>query len=445
MNVPKNAYFAIIICMLLLAGPIQSRVIDTFRFDYTPSAVSRPVVGARGEIWLTSGNPNRLYRILEGELTCVYDADSELGGAPDITISPDGTVCIGNCKYFYLDDDSITLSNIEQPSNGLYQPARFDADMKIFCVVEAAHPYSQPYFSFHLWEMGGSLGTRKLMDLSGCPAGDTLFISINECWVALFEDWTRECMLQNMDLETGEVLGSFNMSAAPDASGFGLWARDSSGRTWLATPGIGSFDGVNFTTFAAGNYESEFYRTVTLASDGAVWSNSWTISSPSGVVCFRGGADVEYTTEEGLLSDRSLYPPLIDYDGNIWIASWEGLSCISDGGWPPMRLMLREVATEGTISVEAQVINNGPVVGVDVYIALQLNGQLLYWPNWTSEPHANQVNLRPGHNQTATIIEMPREQVPPGSYTFWGCMTGRNTQKLIGPIDRKFESVQVVR
>ena len=108
-----------------------------------------------------------------------------------------------------------------------------------------------------------------------------------------------------------------------------------------------------------------------------------------------------------------------------------------------MRLMLREVATEGTIAVEAQVINNGPVVGVDVYIALEMNGQLLYWPNWQPEPHANQVNLRPGHNQTATIIEMSRASIPPGTYTFRGCMTGRNTSKLIGPIDRKFESVTV--
>jgi len=56
-------------------------------------------------------------------------------------------------------------------------------------------------------------------------------------------------------------------------------------------------------------------------------------------------------------------------------------------------------------------------------------------------PFPNQVNLRPGHNQTATIIDMPRESVPPGSYTVYGCMTGRNTQKLIGPIGRKFEAV----
>ena len=38
---------------------------------------------------------------------------------------------------------------------------------------------------------------------------------------------------------------------------------------------------------------------------------------------------------------------------------------------------------------------------------------------------------------------MPRDSVPPGSYTVYGCMTGRNTQKLIGPIGRKFEAVVV--
>ncbi|MCD6326324.1 hypothetical protein J7M28_02030 [bacterium] len=32
---------------------------------------------------------------------------------------------------------------------------------------------------------------------------------------------------------------------------------------------------------------------------------------------------------------------------------------------------------------------------------------------------------------------------PPGAYKFWGCMTGRNTHKLIGPMDRKFESLTI--
>ena len=53
------------------------------------------------------------------------------------------------------------------------------------------------------------------------------------------------------------------------------------------------------------------------------------------------------------------------------------------------------------------------------------------------------MNLSPGYNQTATIIDMPRASVPPGTYTVYGCMTGRNTQKLIGPIGRKFEAVVV--
>ncbi len=99
--------------------------------------------------------------------------------------------------------------------------------------------------------------------------------------------------------------------------------------------------------------------------------------------------------------------------------------------------------TPASISVEAQVINNGPVVGVDVYVALELNGQLLYWPNWQLEPAPVQVNLRPGHNQTATIISAPRSSIPPGAYTFWACMTGRNTGKLIGPLDRKFETLTI--
>ena len=108
-----------------------------------------------------------------------------------------------------------------------------------------------------------------------------------------------------------------------------------------------------------------------------------------------------------------------------------------------MRLMLHEVATGETIAVRAQVVNNGPVVGVDVYVAVELNGQLLFWPTWQPEPYANHVNLRPGHNQTVTIVEASKKDVPLGEYTFWGCMTGRNTTKLIGPLDRKFETLTI--
>ena len=120
-----------------------------------------------------------------------------------------------------------------------------------------------------------------------------------------------------------------------------------------------------------------------------------------------------------------------------------GLSRITDGGWPPMRISLNRMETPESIAVEAQVINNGPVVGVDVYVALELDGQLLYWPNWQPAPSPVQVNLRPGHNQSATIISAPRASIPPGTYTFWACMTGRNTSKLIGPLDRKLEVLTI--
>ncbi|MCD6328469.1 hypothetical protein J7M28_13080, partial [bacterium] len=168
---------------------------------------------------------------------------------------------------------------------------------------------------------------------------------------------------------------------------------------------------------------------------------------PRGVVRIQGDERRLFTTDDGLLTNYCRWPK-IDYDGRVWFFSANdegviGLSCISDGGWPPMRLMLHRMETPEGVAVEAQVINNGPVVGVDVYVAIELNGQLLYWPDWQPEPHANQINLSPGHNQTATIISAPRATIPPGAYKFWGCMTGRNTHKLIGPIDRKFESLTV--
>jgi hypothetical protein len=224
---------------------------------------------------------------------------------------------------------------------------------------------------------------------------------------------------------------------------------------WLTTgPSIATFDGNTFSVFAEGDLENLWYHEPVLAADGAVWSVEadyypYYATSYFGIARFTNGEKRTFTIEDGLRTTGSVHAPVIDYDGNVWLLSFSlglgdlGLSRIADGGWPPMRLMLNRLETLESISVQAQVINNGPVVGVDVYVALQVNGQLLFWPNWQPEPSPVQVNLRPGHNQTATIISAPRSSIPPGTYTFWGCMTGRNTQKLIGPLDRKFESLTI--
>ncbi|HUT02723.1 MAG TPA: hypothetical protein VM163_02395, partial [bacterium] len=136
---------------------------------------------------------------------------------------------------------------------------------------------------------------------------------------------------------------------------------------------------------------------------------------------------------------------IIDYDGNVWLSDriGAGLTRISDGGWPQMRLALNKLETPEAIAIVASVFNTQPVVGVDVYIACQIGASLLFYPKWTPEPSPVQINLYAGFNESATIIEMPKERIPAGSYTFWGCMTGRNTQKLIGPIDCKFEALTI--
>ena len=151
-----------------------------------------------------------------------------------------------------------------------------------------------------------------------------------------------------------------------------------------------------------------------------------------------------------LFTAQYVRPPVFGSSQDAWLGAYTGPM----DGAPASHTGIYRVSTESRqelahyasadgIAVEAQVINNGPVVGVDVYVALELNGQLLFWPNWQPEPSPVQVNLCPGFNESATIIEMPKASIPPGSYTFWGCMTGRNTQKLIGPLDRKFEALTI--
>ena len=425
-----------------------SNVVETFILPMEPVPVwcsdfmdDGREVGPEGDIWLILPMPERLMRISGDQIQCVFDSGIMVNGGPPLTFSPDGPLWIGNFKYVYSPEQGLHESGLEIPptysgpgaSTGVWRPM-IDMNCRMFLCGGSS---SWDYHSSCVWEVRSGESPLKLFE-----AQDLQFpflVSADEFCAYIPNHWGGQ--ESEIDLDASVVKGEYGDFRIR------MDAEDSEGLMWFAGyTGISTFDHGDFSRYCEPGDGVSFQWPLVLTADWTVWVGTAT----AGALRIRGAQGEEqrfFTTEEGLLTNRCRYPK-IDYDGRVWFFNANdegiiGLSRITDGGWPPMRLMLHRLETPEGIAVEAQVINNGPVVGVDVYVALELNGQLLFWPNWQPERCPVQVNLRPGHNQTAVIISAPGSSIPPGSYTFYGCMTGRNTQKLIGPLDRKFESLTI--
>ncbi len=438
----------IMACGLLLPNcHPEAQTITTFPFGppaYINQVVSKLKVSPEGDIWFLISEPPGLMRIDQGQLQYVYDTGTWLG---DLVVAPDGTIYMDGFRYEFGMETGLSETGIARPQESRDYPLRFaeiDADGRMFCIYcnwNYMTTVASPFYIYELLHGGASYELRMHVQ----HIRSIIPVSTDQFWITDAYNAPHSHPrpeLRKLDLDTREVEESYTIYLE-DFPADELCARDCQGRLWMTGEDIVTFDGEQFSLFAVPDFSNrEKYSHLSLAADGAVWAVLDT-AGPWQIAQLRGTERRTFATEDGLLEPDRYHAPMIDYDGNVWIVGWEGISMISDGGWPPMRLMLHRVETEGTIAVEGQVINNGPVVGVDVYIALEKNGQLLYWPNWQPEPYPVQVNLRPGHNQTATIISAPRSSIPPGTYTFYACMTGRGTQKLIGPIDRKFESLIV--
>ncbi len=462
--------------LMLVAAHLQAQTIDTFLFPTYAEPLyytSGLAVGPDGNIWFTASSairPLRVFRAGENGIECVAEVSDFWSSATPV-VAPNGMIYFDACNFSYSPQTGVTETHIEHPWDSLdeqwYQldiPAIFTWDMHIFTMWHGNFWDWDSWGSYSptLWELFFDSSPVHRLGEAGVrysPYSGQFIVSAHEYYCFFYPNRSPMDLgpaeLVSIDLDTGE------MTTYWEGEGGGyIVGKDSNGVLWLLfgpdvlSFHIATFDFHDISLFAEGQNDEHEYGHVCLTADGTVWAieyfSHWATSS---VARWHEGQKDVFTVEDGLISDRNR-DLAIDYDGRIWIRNTVlaerspyyhtiGLSRITDGGWPPMRISLAKLETPEGILVEAQVINNGPVVGVDVYVALELNGQLLYWPNWQPEPCPVQVNLRPGHNQTATIISAPRSNIPPGAYTFYACMTGRGTEKLIGPLDRKFETLTV--
>ena len=394
--------------LFVLPWALAAQEIQTLVFEQPGNGASGFLVGPEGDIWLSLGEPTRLMRISIGGVNCLINSGAPYGPV-EVSISPDGTVWLDYFYYIYSAEDGLYRSDVDYPRAQMRRPEgrAIDADSRMYlklCNGSILPPYRM---NDDLWEV--SRGSEAIRRFDKYYIDSVLVISARECWAST--GWkTGGRGLTLLDLQAGVENGYF-LGGIDEYDGYGIYpgAKDSNGLVWVNWgPCLAAFDGEDFSVLAEGEWGGLMYDSPVLAADGTVWAMKWDWDVPLGLARFSDSEERVFTPDDGLLGDPCS-SPVIDYDGRVWVlcnipdlAYYEpdiiGLSCISDGGWPPMRLILHRVGTEATISVEAQVINNGPVVGVDVYVAFELNAQLLYWPSWQPEPCPVQVNLRPGHN-----------------------------------------------
>ena len=227
----------ILICCVSL--PAWGQNIETFLLsDLNPATDRRSdaVVGADGDIWFTVNDPERLIRIHDSEMECVYDSGFSIGSAYDVSISPEGQLYYHNLRYIYSPEHGIVPSGVIQPPYDYYTHTRvegFDADMRMYCTERGGFIYRMGC----LWEM--FVGQEAILRYSSDVVPSHLIVSLNESW------WVSKGLLWKRDLETGD--GTWFSQGSRYS--LGLYAKDCLGRLWLSTDDIVIFDGEDFDTF----------------------------------------------------------------------------------------------------------------------------------------------------------------------------------------------------
>jgi len=458
-NIKWVSCIALVFCVLFASTGIRAQEITVF--DSIGAGIA---LAPDGSVWFSPGFPTRLMRIVGNT---VHEIDIfgyyrfELDTPCQIAFAPKGQMWLEQQAWevppprsrFYSFDQYQGLSEIDINADFWQEESRggmfFDSENHYYGIYYRYNSRSQssawgltPGVNFYrLWRLShdDSETVWGAMELSR-----PVFTFGRSAWIGcysinIYTGDLYEKGLYRIDLETGDELANYTSEDGISDRYSSPRFFDASGRLWiLSHHQIMTFDGNSFDVFEPFAGDELHSDLLAMDANGTIWT-----SGDQTVSWYNEGQTGTYAVGDGLPTGEIL-DCLIDFDGYLWLQHEGGmLARISNGGWPPMRLRLSKLETPDSIAVVANLFNTQPVVGVDVYIACQIGDSLLFYPCWTPEPSPIQINLYAGFNQTATIISAPRAHIPPGTYTFYGCMTGRNTGKLIGPLDRKFEVLTV--
>ena len=190
-------------------------------------------------------------------------------------------------------------------------------------------------FNGQAWETIACVG-----ELTDNIVLDLAFASDGSVWVASPFGLVR----LNGESCTTEDRLTRAVACAPDGT---VWASGWEGAqgSWY----VGSWDGVNWTTYNTIDLFDESVSQLVVTADGRVWG----ATAYHGVVCFDGQDWTEHSTEDGLPSNRILQLVLAA-DGTLWALTDRGIARFDGQGWvkeadAPMTARAMAIAPDGTL------------------------------------------------------------------------------------------------
>jgi hypothetical protein len=107
----------------------------------------------------------------------------------------------------------------------------------------------------------------------------------------------------------------------------------------------------------------------------------------------------------------------------------------------PVQVQIKLSGTEPTpgvdLKVSYRITNPGFSREVDFYFAIKIGNSYYFYPDWTTTPKPNTIEL-PGNSNPAftEIISIPiTDQTPAGTYMFAAAVTERGTTNVLGFVD----------
>ncbi|MCD6327353.1 hypothetical protein J7M28_07355 [bacterium] len=415
--------------VILIVAPISAQEITTFLEG--EDTTHEMGIGHDGAVWLCLGHPPRIVKVLGDAVSDVpfngHIALLQDFGA-DVYFSPSGQMLVFqqgaedgiSCQrflYYFNEQNGLSYSGLEIPQSTGCDGLQFDARGNLFTV---------------LWDGEDEPETSEIVELSssepisryippGGPINSALIVSIEKAWLGVKGDG-----VSLVHLGTRTVLERLSQGYGVSNDASYPATLDGNDTLWfLSDRKIMTFSG-HYPEF----YEQEpMYNHLVVAADGTVWA-----ASDHFVAHFARDATELFDTSRGILS-TDIRQMLIDHSGNVWLRHPNGLTRISGDGPPSQSIYLINMASGSKIMAGARLENSGEPLCVDVYVAMELNGKLQFWPHWSNVMDPYPVDLFRGFGFDGVIAEGYASLIPPGTYRFYAAITLRDTMNFIGPID----------
>ena len=425
----RIAVLSISLCLVFCIS-VLSAAAEISTFLVHEDTTHKMAVGPDGSIWLCLGHPPRIVKINGDSVEQVpFSGNTVLrrDWGADVYFSPSGRMILleqgasdgVNCDrfaYYFDEREGLSYSGIIFPPATSCGGLLFDVEGKAYAVMSFGERELE---SSDIFELTTAIPTCRHRSTDG-PINSALIVSQDEAWLGVRGEGVRL-----VNLRTWAVAGEFGSGEGLSEEASYPAARDSHGSLWLLSDGqIVTYSDGRAEVYAPGRH----YHWLALADHEIVWA-----ASDSFVARFTSDAAETYTVADGLVS-TDVRQMLIDLDGNLWLRHPHGLTRITTGDLPPQRLSIYEARTAQKISAAARLENSGPPLWVDVYIAMELNGKILFWPFWEEAFFHYPVELLQGFGYDAVVLDAWDGLIAPGTYTFFTALAVRDSMRFVGGI-----------